>query len=212
MKLLCVKWSLQIESHLDGPFQYARVRFKNCFRADNVGGPDTVTFNLSLPGSVTEEQSLTVTCAASCNPTCDYSWTLGNQLISSTSRLSLTNINRSQTGNVYTCNVTNSLIPKSKTKQFTLTVYYGPDSVQLNSSSPLIIQEDDDLVVSCEATNCSPSCSFTWRFKSEMKSTSAVLSLKNIQRSSAGDYTCTARNKNTQKSLDETITLDVQCE
>ncbi|XP_041379122.1 carcinoembryonic antigen-related cell adhesion molecule 1-like [Gigantopelta aegis] len=175
-------------------------------------GPDSVTLSPSSPGSVSEGDSLTVTCAATgCNPPCSNSWTLGNQRILATSLLKLTNINRSQTGNVYTCNATNSLIPKSKTKQFTLTVYYGPDSVQLNTTSPLTVKEGDDVAVSCEATNCSSSCSFTWKFNSQTKSTSSVLLLKDIQRSAAGDYTCTARNTNIQKSLDKTITLDVQC-
>ncbi|XP_041379769.1 carcinoembryonic antigen-related cell adhesion molecule 16-like [Gigantopelta aegis] len=176
-------------------------------------GPDSVTLNPPSPGSLAERDSLTVTCAAAgCKPPCSNSWTLGNQQISATSRLTLTNINRSQTGNVYTCTATNSLIPKSKTKQFTLTVYYGPDSVQLNTTSPLTVKEGDDVAVSCEATNCSPSCSFTWKFKSQIKSTNSVLSLKNVQRSAAGDYTCIARNTNTQKSLDKISTLDVQCE
>ncbi|XP_041373842.1 hemicentin-1-like isoform X2 [Gigantopelta aegis] len=175
-----------------------------------LNGPDSVTFNPPPPRYVTEGHSLTVMCAASCNPPCSYSWTLENRLISSTSQLTLTNINRSQTGNVYTCNVTNSLIPKSKTKQFTLTVYYGPDSVQLNSSSPLTIQEDNNVAVSCEATDCSPSCSFTWKFNSRIKSTRSVLSLINIQISSAGDYTCTAVNTNAMKAADKIITLDVQ--
>ncbi|XP_041346965.1 CD166 antigen homolog, partial [Gigantopelta aegis] len=174
-------------------------------------GPDSVTLNPSPSASVAEGFSLTVTCAATgCNPPCSYAWTRGNQQISSTSQLKLTNINRSQTENVYTCTATNSLIPKSETKQFTLTVYYGPDSVQLNTTSPLTVKEGEDVAVSCEATNCSPSCSFKWMFKSQSKSTSSVLSLNNIQRSAAGDYTCTARNTNTQKSLDKTITLDVQ--
>ncbi|XP_041373940.1 hemicentin-2-like isoform X2 [Gigantopelta aegis] len=175
-----------------------------------VGGPDSVTLSIPSPGLAAEGANLTVTCAASCKPPCSYSWTLGNQQISATSLLKLTNINRSQTGNVYTCTANNSLIPKSKTKQFTPTVYYGPDRVQLNSTSPLTVKEGDDVDVSCGATNCSPSCSFMWQFKSPIEPSSSVLSLNNIQRSSAGDYTCTARNTNTQKSLDKTITLDVQ--
>ncbi|XP_041372797.1 synaptogenesis protein syg-2-like [Gigantopelta aegis] len=174
------------------------------------GGPDFVSFNPPSPGSVGEGDSLTVMCAGSCNPPCSYSWTLRNQQISPTSQLTLTNINRSQTGNVYTCTATNSLIPQSTTKQFTLTVYYGPDSVELNTTSPLTVKEGDDVSVSCAATNCSPSCSFTWKFKSQIKSTIDVLSLNNIHRPAAGDYTCTARNTNTQNSLDKNITLNVQ--
>ncbi|XP_041372806.1 uncharacterized protein LOC121386073 [Gigantopelta aegis] len=97
-----------------------------------LSGPDSVTLNPSPPASVAEGFSLNVMCAATgCKPLCSYAWTLGNQQISSTSQLKLTNINRSQTGNVYTCTATNSLIPKSKTKQFTLIVY--SDHVMVSS-------------------------------------------------------------------------------
>ena len=86
-------------------------------------GPDSVTLSPPSPGPVPEGQSLTVTCAAGCTPTCDLSWTLRNQRISSTSQLTLTNIRRSHTGNVYTCTATNTVTHTSKTKEFTLTVY-----------------------------------------------------------------------------------------
>ncbi|XP_041379190.1 nephrin-like [Gigantopelta aegis] len=146
------------------------------------GGPDSVTVSPPSPGSAAEGDSLIVMCAtAGCKPPCSYSWTLKNQQISSTSQLKLTNINRN-----------------------------GPASVQLNTTSPLTVKEGDDVAVSFEATDCSPSCSFTWKFNSQTKSTSSVLSVNNIQRSAAGDYTCIARNRNTQKSLDKSISLDVQ--
>ena len=86
-------------------------------------GPDSVTLSPPSPGPVTEGQSLTVTCAAGCTPSCDFSWTLRDQQISSTSELTLTNINRSQTGNVYTCTATHTVTHTSKTKQFTLAVH-----------------------------------------------------------------------------------------
>ncbi|XP_041372792.1 MAM domain-containing glycosylphosphatidylinositol anchor protein 2-like [Gigantopelta aegis] len=182
----------------------------NTFSLQFSSGPDSVTFSPPSPRSVAEGDGLIVTCAATgCNPPCSCSWNLRNQQISPTSQLKLTNINRSQTGNVYTCTATNPFLSTSETKQFTLTVYYGPDSVQLNTTSPLTVKEGDNVAVSCEATNCSPSCSFTWKFKSQIKSASSVLSLNNINRYSAGDYTCTARTTNTQKSLDKIISLDV---
>ena len=86
-------------------------------------GPDSVTLSPPSPGPVTEGQSLTVTCAAGCTPTCYVSWTLRDQQISSTSQLTLAKIKRSQTGNVYRCTATNTITHKSKTKEFTLTVY-----------------------------------------------------------------------------------------
>ena len=86
-------------------------------------GPDSVALSPPSPGPVTEGQSLTVACAAGCTPTCDLSWTLRDQRISSTSQLTLAKIRRSHTGNVYTCTATNTITYKSKTKEFTLTVY-----------------------------------------------------------------------------------------
>ena len=88
----------------------------------------------------------------------------------------------------------------------------GPDSVNLNSSSPLTVQEGDDVAVSCEAINCNPSCSYSWTFKYAINPASRVLTLNNIQSSSAGVYTCTAKNTDIQKSLDKKIKVDVQCE
>ena len=95
---------------------------------------------------------------------------------------------------------------------YTFTVVDGPDSVNLNSSSPLTVQEGDDVAVSCEATNCSPLCSYSWKFKSVKKSASRVLTLNNTRRSSAGVYTCTVRNRATRKSLAKKIRVDVLCE
>ncbi|XP_041346662.1 nephrin-like [Gigantopelta aegis] len=175
-----------------------------------VDGPDSVTIRPQFSGYAAEGGSLTVNCEADCDPPCVFSWKLGTQEITANSQLKLSNINRSQNGNVYTCKVTNTVIPKSNSKQFTLRVYYGPDSVQITSNSSLTLKEGDDVAMSCGATNCSPSCSFTWKFKSPIEPTSSVLSLNNIQRSAAGDYTCTARNTNTQKSLEKKISLDVQ--
>ena len=88
----------------------------------------------------------------------------------------------------------------------------GPDSIHLNSSSPITVKEGDVVAVSCEATSCNPPCSYSWKFKTPINSASRVLTLNNIQRSSAGVYTCTAKNTDIQKSLNTTIIVDVQCE
>ncbi|XP_041372804.1 twitchin-like [Gigantopelta aegis] len=123
------------------------------FRSDSLllgydaRGPDSVTLNPSPPGSVAEGDSLTVTCsAAGCKPPCSYSWTLRNQMISSTSLLKLTNINRSQTGNVWSrqCPTEHHFSTDSKGSN------PGPDIKLLNNSQTL-----------CEVTNSKQS-EYTW--------------------------------------------------
>ena len=86
-------------------------------------GPDYVSFTPPPPDFTAEGQDLMVTCVAHCVPTYDFTWTVGNQRISSTSQLTLTNIRRSQTGNGYRCTATNTFLSQTKQKQFTLTVY-----------------------------------------------------------------------------------------
>ena len=89
----------------------------------NLEGPDSVTLSPPSPGPQLEGVSIIVTCVAECTPTCEISWTLREQVIVPNSQLDLIIIKRSQTGNVYTCTATNTVTHKSKTKEFTLTVY-----------------------------------------------------------------------------------------
>ncbi|XP_041346740.1 carcinoembryonic antigen-related cell adhesion molecule 1-like, partial [Gigantopelta aegis] len=174
----------------------ARTR-SNTFRLQLSSGPVSVTFSPLPPGSVAEGDSLSVTCAASCIPPCSYSWTPRHQPISPTSQLKLTNINRSHTGNVYTCTATNSFLSTSKTKQITLTVYYGPDSVQINTTSLLTVKEGDDVAVSCGATDCSPSCFSTWKFNSQNRSSITSLTLN---------------SKSTPVTVDELTPMILRCD
>ncbi|XP_041373960.1 neural cell adhesion molecule 1-B-like [Gigantopelta aegis] len=198
----------------------ARTR-SNTFSLQLSNGPDSVTLSQPPPGSVAEGDSLTVACAASCNPPCSYSWTLDNQLISPNSRLTLTNINRSQTGNVYTCTVTNSLIPKSKTKQLILTVFFSPrldHRVPFEDRFVTAVGGDVTLTLSVIAN---PTPTFTWYRLSDGKKTiltpessttsdvSAVgsLTLTNVQQRDFGIYQVVVSNGSPRPHLVVNITL-----
>ncbi|XP_041372788.1 deleted in malignant brain tumors 1 protein-like [Gigantopelta aegis] len=172
-------------------------------------GPDAITLTPPSANNIKEGQRLTVNCLAVCSPACSYAWTLGTQRITASSKLTLTNVSRSQNGNTYTCTANNTALSRSRSKQFRLRVYHGPDMVNVNQSSPIKIQKGHDVVVSCDAV-CNPPCNYKWMFKSQLKSGSSLLSLKGIQRSDSGIYTCTAVNTlNAMKSARKTITLDV---
>ncbi|XP_041379464.1 carcinoembryonic antigen-related cell adhesion molecule 20-like [Gigantopelta aegis] len=175
-------------------------------------GPDSVTIRPQSPGYAAEGGSLTVNCEAACDPPCSFSWKLGTQLITASSQLKLSNINRIQNGNVYTCKVTNTAIPKSKSEQFTLKVYYGPDSVTIRPQSPGYAAEGGSLTVNCEAA-CDPPCSFSWKLGTQLITASSQLKLSNINRIQNGNvYTCKVTNTAIPKSKSEQFTLRVYCE
>ena len=86
----------------------------------------------------------------------------------------------------------------------------GPDSIHLNSKSPLILREFDDVTVACTA-DCYKSCSFKWTFRSIVKSSTPELHFGYIRRTDAGIYTCTVINMATNKSANTSVSLDVFC-
>ncbi|XP_041373467.1 uncharacterized protein LOC121386582 isoform X2 [Gigantopelta aegis] len=85
-------------------------------------GPVPGSINFNSTASVEEGQDLTVDCTTDCNPPCDYSWTMGDNQITTSPLLNLTDISRNQDGNVYNCTATNIVILTSISKNFTLTV------------------------------------------------------------------------------------------
>ncbi|XP_041373948.1 pregnancy-specific beta-1-glycoprotein 11-like [Gigantopelta aegis] len=87
-------------------------------------GPVAGSINFNSTATIPEGDDLTVDCAVDCNPPCDYAWTLGDNQITTSPLLNLTDISRNQDGNVYNCTVTNSAISKSTHKKFTLKVSY----------------------------------------------------------------------------------------
>ncbi|XP_041372995.1 deleted in malignant brain tumors 1 protein-like [Gigantopelta aegis] len=174
-------------------------------------GPGTVntTFSPHLPSDIREGQNLNVNCSADCNPPCSYSWKIGNQVLSKTSRLNLVNISRSQTNNIYTCIVKNTAIEKSRSHQFNFTVHYGPNAVGFSGQSPGNVREGENLSVNCSA-DCSPSCSYSWSLGDELITSSAWLTLFNIKRSEMGNvYKCTVKNMLTYKSARNQFHLTV---
>ncbi|XP_041378983.1 hemicentin-1-like [Gigantopelta aegis] len=138
----------------------ARTRSHN-FSLEVYSGPDSVTFSPPSPGDVTEGEDLTVNCSADCNPPCGYSWTLGTQQLSSSSLLTLTNINRTQAG-VYMCTASNTFIPKSKSKHFNLTVYYPPREAPVISGTGFPVLEGDVITLHCSTTGGNPKPTLTW--------------------------------------------------
>ncbi|XP_041373597.1 carcinoembryonic antigen-related cell adhesion molecule 6-like [Gigantopelta aegis] len=100
-------------------------------------GPVAGSIKFIRTAKLKEGQHLTVDCTVGCNPPCNYSWILGNEEITTRPLLNLTDINRNQDGNVYNRTVTNSAIQQSISKNFTLSVSYGPERMSALSAGAI---------------------------------------------------------------------------
>ncbi|XP_041373383.1 carcinoembryonic antigen-related cell adhesion molecule 5-like isoform X1 [Gigantopelta aegis] len=170
-------------------------------------GPDSVPFSLSSPHHIKEGNDLTVSCATSCSPSCNYAWTMGRQQKATSSALTIPNISRDQAG-TYTCTITNTGTSTTKNKQFQLNVDYGPDSVTFSSTPPEHINEGDSLRVACTA-ECKPGCSYSWTFGNQQIGTDPVKLIPSIGRDQSGTYTCIVTNTATRDRKRKMFSLDV---
>ncbi|WAR04220.1 CEAM5-like protein [Mya arenaria] len=152
-------------------------------------GPDNVSLSPSTTDyMVTEGDNLAaITCSATCNPACTYTWSRSGVTVSSTDTLVLSEIER-RDGGSYICMARN---PESN----------GPEKVLISPATGFYtLTEGDNLVIKCSAT-CSPPCTYTWSGSIDpwtipwvTLSYKATLNIGQIKRLDAGSYICAARN------------------
>ncbi|XP_041375053.1 carcinoembryonic antigen-related cell adhesion molecule 20-like [Gigantopelta aegis] len=97
-------------------------------------GPDPGSIKFNSTIFVEEGHDMTVDCTADCNPPCDYVWALGDNHITTSPLLNLTDLSRNQDGNVYNCTVTNSAVARSISKNYTLEISYDPERMSALSA------------------------------------------------------------------------------
>ncbi|XP_021358583.1 carcinoembryonic antigen-related cell adhesion molecule 5-like [Mizuhopecten yessoensis] len=160
------------------------------------GGPRTV--RLSPPAITytrTDGDMLPdITCTAYCIPGCAFVWTKpDNTNFTASAVLSLGQLDRSEQG-TYICTVCN--IYGYSTISAVVTVQYGPDTVTLSPPDTFYTRNEGDTLpdITCTA-GCRPGCTFVWtKLDYTNLPASAVLSLRQLDRSEHGTYRCTARN------------------
>ncbi|ESO98021.1 hypothetical protein LOTGIDRAFT_174458 [Lottia gigantea] len=186
------------------------------------------------PYSIIESTPLTIPCIVTSNPVPNnYTWSGPNNLIQSQQNLTISSINRDQTGQ-YTCTVSNIMIPTTGVQQTgtginstTVNVLYGPEvsvsSVETN------IKENENLRINCKVKSNPPTNDIVWyqsngdivpnQFVINSGANRRDLVINNINRSKSDNYTCTARldlhptvGEILPQTHSQSSTINVQCE
>ncbi|XP_052806440.1 hemicentin-1-like [Mya arenaria] len=183
---------------------------------DVIYGPDKVTLSPSTTlYRVAEGNNLAaITCFATCNPACTYTWSKSGSRVSSTATLYLRQIERREDGS-YICTVLNPESSISKNgPDVRVDVIYGPTSLMLNPSTLRYIKNEGDKLgrITCSA-DCFPECNILWRKTSGVSyvvSNNAYLSIGKLDRTERGTYRCEAINRYTRLKTTNTITVHVR--
>ncbi|WAR06474.1 HMCN2-like protein, partial [Mya arenaria] len=157
-------------------------------------GPDNVHLSPSTTSyTVTEGNSIrAISCSATCNPACTYTWSRSGSTVSSTATLNLGQAVRGEAGS-YVCTARHRGSNISRTGP--AVNVNGPDHVSLSpSTTSYTVTEGHTLVpITCSA-KCYPACTYTWSRSGVTVSSTATLNLHQAERAEAGTYVCTARN------------------
>ncbi|XP_044524503.1 carcinoembryonic antigen-related cell adhesion molecule 5-like [Gracilinanus agilis] len=151
----------------------------------------------------------------------EVQWLLDNQNLLLSDRLVLSQGNRTLTitqarredAGQYQC-ITQNLISTSSSDPITLTVYYGPDSLNITAGSNVVnsmeTKLDSMVILQCKAHSWPPA-QYRWSFKgsNSFEMDGYQLTLWPITWSHQGTYTCEAWNNLTQLSRSATVTIKV---
>ncbi|XP_060565437.1 hemicentin-1-like, partial [Ruditapes philippinarum] len=145
-----------------------------------------------------------ITCGADCWE-CSYSWSGPNSLSVSGAVLDLSPLTKSMAG-TYTCTARNVKLSQQplQTKQLLIEVRFGPDLIKVTNGKSVYTVDEGTILpdVKCEA-DCFPVCIYKWTKDGHNIVNTDTLSLGQVQKSSAGNYTCRATNGDMQSRWKE---------
>ncbi|XP_025222015.1 carcinoembryonic antigen-related cell adhesion molecule 1 isoform X5 [Theropithecus gelada] len=168
-----------------------------------------ITINNSNP--VEDKDAVTFTCESEAQDT-TYLWWVNNQSLPVSSRLQLSNGNktltllsvlRNDTG-PYECEIQNP-VSANRSDPVTLNVTYGPDTPTI-SPSDTYYRPGANLSLSCSAAS-NPPAQYSWLINGTFQQSTQELFIPNITVNNSGSYTChasnsvTGRNRTTVKMI-----------
>ncbi|XP_003915680.1 carcinoembryonic antigen-related cell adhesion molecule 1 isoform X3 [Papio anubis] len=161
-----------------------------------------IAINNSNP--VEDKDAVTFTCESEAQDT-TYLWWVNNQSLPVSSRLQLSNGNktltllsvlRNDTG-PYECEIQNP-VSANRSDTVTLNVTYGPDTPTI-SPSDTYYRPGANLSLSCSAAS-NPPAKYSWLINETFQQSTQELFIPNITVNNSGSYTCHANNSVTGRN------------
>ncbi|XP_053275713.1 uncharacterized protein LOC128437537 [Pleuronectes platessa] len=160
-----------------------------------VYAPKVPLVQLSQPGDILKDSSVSLTCSSDANPPPAYTWYKENQaLLNRAAQLVFRSIPLSDSGEYY-CTAENEL-GKTASKRVLINVKYAPQSSSVSVSPSGEIMEGSSVTLTC-SSDANPAANYTW-YKEDrtlLQGPEGVYLLSSISSGDSGVYSCKSENQ-----------------
>ncbi|XP_053275528.1 B-cell receptor CD22 isoform X4 [Pleuronectes platessa] len=159
-----------------------------------VYAPKVPLVQLSQPGDILKDSSVSLTCSSDANPPPAYTWYKENQtLLNRAAQLVFRSIPLSDSGEYY-CTAENEL-GKTTSKRVLINVKYAPKPPSVSVSPSGEIMEGSSVTLTC-SSDANPAANYTWYKEDEDSPTASgqIFTITNITAEHGGKYQCEAQN------------------
>ncbi|XP_053275526.1 B-cell receptor CD22 [Pleuronectes platessa] len=159
-----------------------------------VYAPKVPLVQLSQPGDILKDSSVSLTCSSDANPPPAYTWYKENQtLLNRAAQLVFRSIRSSDSGEYY-CTAENEL-GKTTSKRVLINVKYAPKPPSVSVSPSGEIMEGSSVTLTC-SSDANPAANYTWYKENEDSPTASgqIFTITNITAEHGGKYQCEAQN------------------
>ncbi|XP_060938414.1 B-cell receptor CD22-like [Limanda limanda] len=190
------------------------VRGHEDFPSATVYAPKVPLVQLSQPGDILKDSSVSLTCSSDANPAANYTWYKGNQtLLNRAAQLVFSSILLSDSGEYY-CTAENAL-GKTASKRVLINMKYAPKPPSVSVSPSGEIMEGSSVTLTC-SSDANPAAHYTWYKEDEDSPTASGqnFTITDIKAEHGGKYQCEAQNTHgrSNTTLHLSVRAVVQCE
>ncbi|XP_062244250.1 B-cell receptor CD22-like isoform X2 [Platichthys flesus] len=160
-----------------------------------VYAPKVPLVQLSQPGDILKDSSVSLTCSSDANPPPAYTWYKENQaLLNRAAQLVFRSIPLSDSGEYY-CTAENEL-GKTASKRVLINVKYAPQSSSVSVSPSGEIMEGSSVTLTC-SSDANPAANYTWYKENRalLQGPEGVYRLSSISSGDSGVYSCKSENQ-----------------
>ncbi|XP_060923478.1 B-cell receptor CD22-like [Limanda limanda] len=160
-----------------------------------VYAPKVPLVQLSQPGDILKDSSVSLTCSSDANPPPAYTWYKENQtLLNRAAQLVFSYIPMSDSGEYY-CTAENTL-GKTASKSVLINVKYAPQSSSVSVSPSGEIMEGSSVTLTC-SSDANPAANYTWYKENRalLQGPEGVYHLSSISSEDSGVYSCKSENQ-----------------